>query len=123
MGIYVGCSPSHAFNVLLILNPRTSNVLPQFYVVYYDDFTTVPYLRKATVPPHWAALVSTSSNIAQYTKCKVGTWQSFPDLDIKLSDFTSENANIDTAPSTTLHQHHEGNGHSEGANNSVTKNE
>jgi hypothetical protein len=50
--IYVGRLPSHASNVGLILNPHTGHVLPQFHMVYDDDFTTVPYLRTATVPPH-----------------------------------------------------------------------
>jgi hypothetical protein len=52
MGIYVGRSPSHAANVSLILNPRTGHISPQFHVIYDDDFTTVPYLHTATVPPH-----------------------------------------------------------------------
>ncbi len=71
MGIYVGRSPSHASNVALILNPRTGHVSPQFHVVYDDDFTTVPYLRTTTVPPHWAELVRTSSTIALYTEHEV----------------------------------------------------
>ena len=68
MGIYVGCSPSHASNVGLILNPRTGHVLPQFHVVYDDDFMTVPYLRTTTVPLHWAALVEASSHIEVQTE-------------------------------------------------------
>jgi hypothetical protein len=56
MGIYVGHLPSHASNVGLILNPRTGNVLPQFHVINDDDFTTVPYLRTATVGLNWSML-------------------------------------------------------------------
>jgi hypothetical protein len=63
MGIYDGRSPSHAENVSLILNPRTGHVSPQFIVVYNNDFTTVPYLRNATVPPHWVEIVKASSTI------------------------------------------------------------
>jgi hypothetical protein len=44
MSIYVGRSPLHASNVSLVLNPWTGHILPQFHVVYDDDFTTVPYL-------------------------------------------------------------------------------
>ncbi len=44
MGIYVGWSPSHASNVALVLNPRTGNILPQFHVVFDDNFTIVEYL-------------------------------------------------------------------------------
>ena len=63
MGIYVGRSPAHASNGGLILNPRTGHVLPQFHVVYDDNFTTVPFLCKGEVPPHWAELVQSSANI------------------------------------------------------------
>jgi hypothetical protein len=94
IGIYVGQLPSHASNVTLILNPRTRHVLPQFHVVYNDDFTTVPYLRTATVPPHRAELVRASSTIALYTERKVGIWQSIPKLDIEQGDFTPDTANM-----------------------------
>ncbi|KAL7462348.1 hypothetical protein ACHAXS_002729, partial [Conticribra weissflogii] len=53
LGIYVGRSPSHAGNVALVLNPNTGLISPQFHVVFDDDFTTVPYLRKQEVPPNW----------------------------------------------------------------------
>jgi hypothetical protein len=64
-----------------------------------------------------------------YTERKVGTWQSIPELDVKLGDFSLDTANIDTAPPTTFTQHREGEyGHSEGASdvashhkNTVTK--
>ena len=121
MGIYVGWLPSHASNVAFILNPRMGHVLPQFYVVYNDDFTTVPYLRTAAVPPHWAELVRASSTIALYTERKVGTWQSIPELDVDPGDFTSDTANIDTAPPTTSTQYCEvDDGHSEGASDVVS---
>jgi hypothetical protein len=129
MGIYVGQLPSHASNVALILNPRIGHVSPQFHVVYDDDFTTVPYLRTATVPPHWSELVRASSTIALYTEHEVGTWQSFSELDVEPGDLTSYTAHINTAPPTTSTQHREGDeGHSEGAcdvashhKNTVTK--
>jgi len=111
------------------LNPRTGHVSPQFHVVYDDDFTTVPYLRTAAVPPHWAELVRVSSTIALYTERKVGTWQSIPELDVDPNDFTSDTATINIAPSTTATQFCEGDdGHSEGVSdvashhkNTVTK--
>jgi hypothetical protein len=115
MGIYVGRLPSHASNVSLILNQHTGHVLPQFHVVYDDDFTTVPYLRTATVPPHWAESVRASSTIALCTERKVGTWQSRPKLDDVPGDFSSDTVNVDTA------SHCEGDdGHSEGANDVVS---
>jgi hypothetical protein len=42
----------HASNVALVLNPRTEHISLQFHDVFDDDFTTVEYLRKMTVPPH-----------------------------------------------------------------------
>ena len=60
LGIYVGRSASHAANVALVLNPKTGLVSPQFHVVFDDDFTTVPHLRKGTVPPNWEKLVTGS---------------------------------------------------------------
>ncbi len=129
MDIYVGRLPSHASNVALILNPRTGHVSPQFHVVYDDDFTTVPYLQTATVPPHWSELVRASSTIALYTEGEVGTWQSIPELDVEPGDFTSDTAHINTTPPTTSALNREGDeGHSEGASdvalhrkNTVTK--
>ena len=44
----------------LVLNPKTGLVSPQFHVVFDNDFTTVPHLRKGTVPPNWAKLVANS---------------------------------------------------------------
>jgi hypothetical protein len=116
MDIYVGCLPSYASNVGLILNPRTGHVSPQFHVVYDDDFTTVPYLHTATVPPHWAKLVCASLIIALYTESKVGIWHSLPELDVNPGDFASDNVNVDTVSSTTSTQYCEGDdGYSEGA--------
>ena len=60
VGIYLGRSPSHAGNVALVLNPKTGLVLPQFHVVFDDDFTTVTHLRKGTVPSNWKTLVDNS---------------------------------------------------------------
>jgi hypothetical protein len=108
MGIYAGCLPSHVSNAGLILNLCTGNVLPQFHVVYDDDFTTVPYLRIATVPPHWTKLVRASSTIALYTESKVGTWQSLPELNVDPGDFALDTVNVDTVSSTTSTQYCEG---------------
>jgi hypothetical protein len=121
MGIYVGHLPSHASNVGFSLNLHMGYVLPQFHVVYDDDFTTVPYLRTAAVPSHWEKLVHASSAIVLFTKSEVGTWQSLPKLDVDPSDFASDNANVDTVSSTTSIQHPEGDdGHSEGASDVVS---
>ena len=60
LGIYLGRSPAHAGNVALVLNPKTGLVSPQFHVVFDDEFTTVPHLRKGTVPSNWGKLVTNS---------------------------------------------------------------
>jgi hypothetical protein len=112
MGIYVRRSPSHAANVSLILNPRTGQISPQFHVIYNDDFTTVPYLRTATVPPHWAVLVNASATIELYTEKQIGTWQSLPELDVELGDFT-----LDTSIQSAVAETSEGDKASEGAQN------
>jgi hypothetical protein len=71
---------------------RTGHISPQFHVVYDDDFTTVPYVRSATVPPHWAALAAASVTIELYTEKQIGTWQSLPELEVKSGDFTSDSS-------------------------------
>ena len=60
VGICLGRSPFHASNIALVLNPKTGLVSPQFHVAFDDDFTTVPHLRKGTVPKNWELLVQNS---------------------------------------------------------------
>ena len=60
VGIYLGHSPSHAGTVALVLNPRTLHVSPQYHVVFDDEFSTVPYMRKSEMPPNWTDLVVSS---------------------------------------------------------------
>jgi hypothetical protein len=71
LGIYLGRSSAHAGNIALVLNPKTGLVSPQFHVVFDDDFTTVPHLRKGTVPPNWEKLV---------TNCREKSTDEFFDL-------------------------------------------
>jgi hypothetical protein len=98
MGIYVGQSPSHASNVALVLNSRTGHILPQFHDVFDDDFTTVEYFQKMTVPPHWAELVRYSTEIQLYTEHQAITWQSLAELEKEVGDFLHKQ--MATAPST-----------------------
>jgi hypothetical protein len=58
--------------------------------VFDDDFTTVEYLRKMTVPPHWANLVRSSADVQLFTEWQVTTWQSLPELDKEDGDFSYE---------------------------------
>jgi hypothetical protein len=80
-------------------------------VVFDDYFTTVPYLQTATVPPHWAKLVRTSSKIELFTEQEVGTWQSLPELDIDPGDFTSDTSNCEgdgyLAEAQNVDSHHD----------------
>ena len=41
LGVYLGPSPSHAWSVALVLNPRTGHVSPKFHVKFDDFFETV----------------------------------------------------------------------------------
>ncbi len=97
IGLYIGCSPSHAATVALIFNPHTGPLSLHFYVVFDDDFTTVPYLRTATIPPYWADLVHASSKLHVYTKRQVDTWQSLPELIPENGDFMSEQTEVPNA--------------------------
>jgi hypothetical protein len=90
MVIYVGCSPSHASNLALILNPRTGHISPQFHVVFNYDFIIVQYLYTGTVPPQWADLVHSSAMIQMYTEKQVGTRQSIPNLEIEKGNFSDK---------------------------------
>ena len=58
--IYLGRYPDHAGNLDLVLNPNTGLVSQQYHVVFDDDFTMAPHLRKGTVPPNWEKLVLSS---------------------------------------------------------------
>ena len=41
LGVYVGHSSNHAGNVVLVYNPETGHVSPQYHVVFDSGFTTV----------------------------------------------------------------------------------
>ena len=41
IGVYFGHLPHHAGNVVLVYNPKTGLVSPQFHVVFDEAFTTV----------------------------------------------------------------------------------
>ena len=44
----------------LVLNLKTDLVIPQFHVVFGDEFTTVPYLSSSETPPNWNKLLEHS---------------------------------------------------------------
>ena len=63
-GVYLGHSPLHAGNVALVFNPITGRVSPAYHVVFDDTFSTVPYMKAASLPPNWEDLVKNSTEIA-----------------------------------------------------------
>ena len=79
--IYIGQSPFHAGPLALVLNPATGRVSPQFHVVFYDEFSTVPFMREVTIPQNWTYLVqNTSQNSALDNIDLTYTWFT-PDLE------------------------------------------
>ena len=60
LGIYLGHSPYHVGRVALVMDPKSGFVSPQFYLVFDDNFETVPHLRAGTIPENWAELVASS---------------------------------------------------------------
>ena len=74
-GVYLGHSPIHAGSVALVFNPVTGLISPAFHVVFDDNFSTVPYMQNASVPPMWEQLVQTSSELATSEDFKLtDTW-------------------------------------------------
>jgi hypothetical protein len=59
-GMYVDRSSLHASLVGLILNLQSSNISPQYHVVY-DDFYETVHLDEASEPECWGDLILTSS--------------------------------------------------------------
>ena len=64
VGVYLRHSPCHAGSVVLVLNPKTLHVSPQYHVVFDDNFATVPFMKNGEIPPHWTDLVKYNSESA-----------------------------------------------------------
>ena len=45
IGLYLGHSAFHAGSITLDRNPNTGRVIPQYHVVFDDDFSTVPFME------------------------------------------------------------------------------
>ena len=60
LGIYLGRYPSHAGSIALVVNTKSGLVSPQFYLVFDENFETVPHLWAGTVPENWSQLVASS---------------------------------------------------------------
>jgi len=63
-GVYLGHSPLHAGSVALVFNPITGRVSPAYHVVFDDTFSSVQYMKAASLPPNWEDLVKNSTEIA-----------------------------------------------------------
>jgi Integrase core domain. len=54
--IFVVFSPHHSRTVVMVLNPNTGLVSPQFHVIFDDHFWTLKFLRTDTTPQFWTDL-------------------------------------------------------------------
>ena len=56
-GIYIGYPSFHTGSVALVLNPDNGQLWPQFYLLFDDEFSTVRFMRKGTIPQNCKDLV------------------------------------------------------------------
>ena len=57
IGVYLGQLTFHCGSVVMVFNPSTGRVSPQFHVIFDDYFYNVPYMNAGTTPPNWDDLV------------------------------------------------------------------
>ena len=61
----------------LVWNITTGRVIPQYHVVFDNNFTSVPYTEASTLPPNWQELTEHSSEMATTKDSfKADTWLS-----------------------------------------------
>ena len=65
---------------MLILNPQTGHISPQFHVAFINNFKTVSHMVAGTVPPNWAKLVHLSSECATFKNFKLSDKWNKPHL-------------------------------------------
>ena len=108
VGVYLGHSPSHAGTVALVLNPITLHVSPQYHVIFDDNYSTVPYLRRSEKPPNWTDLCIKSRTIATTEDFDEATKWAKNSIDIRTEDetflhsFNKENDSIATSVQETV---------------------
>ena len=74
-GVYIYFSLFHEVLVALVLNPETVHISPQFYVVFYNEFPTFPFMREVTIPLNWTDLVQHISKGGALENIYIrGTW-------------------------------------------------
>jgi hypothetical protein len=74
-GVYIGYSPNHASNVILVYNPKTRLVSPQYHVVHDENFDTVNVnMSKADAEANLDAMLDTlfESSSWQHTDMYTG---------------------------------------------------
>ena len=124
-GVYLGHSPLHAGSVALVFNPVTGLVSPAYHVTFDDNFSTVPYMQNASVPPMWEQLVQTSSESATDENYKLtDTWlQGMEGGNIPvpppMDGGKKRKANAITDPFTIVNDHHDTKNNSEDAATSL----
>ena len=58
----MGFSSVHSSDVPLILNLSIGHISPQFHVVFYDDFSTVPSISSDSEPPPFWNIIDLEEN-------------------------------------------------------------
>ena len=80
-GVYLDHAQFYSGSVYHLLNPSDGCVSPKFRVVFYDEFSAVPFMRIGTITPNCTDIVQRISQIGSpeniYLK---NTWFT-PDLD------------------------------------------
>ena len=54
----------HAGSVVLLLNPSTGHVSPQFHVLFDENFTTIGHMQDARTPPSREEMYKNSAKVA-----------------------------------------------------------
>ena len=78
---------------------------PQFHVIFDDNFSTVPYLRRSEKPPNWTELCANSRDIATTEDYDEATRWATEDSDtssLPVEDRDSTIVNIDSVPNATM---------------------
>ena len=85
-GIYLVHSSFHSGSVALGQNPATSQVSPQFNVVFDDKFSTVLFMREDTLPPNCTYLVQQSTQSGTPDNIDLEDAWFIPDIEEDLSE-------------------------------------
>ena len=59
-GVYLGHSPCHSGNLVLLLNFISRHISHQYHIVFDDESSTFSYLESDTAPPNLKLICETS---------------------------------------------------------------